>query len=325
MNRRDSVLALLAFGGASILSFAQQRKKVAHIGILGAETASGQAGRLDALLAGLRDLGYVDGENMVIEFRWAEGNYDRLPDLAGELVRLKVDVLVALGIKVAVAAKGATTMIPIVVPAAADPVASGLVASLARHGGNITGSAFFGPELMAKRLELLIEAVPGITHVGVLLDPANRTFDPSSRAMETAAKSLKVGLQRFEVRVPREFESAFAAMAKGRVNAVVVQPDTMFTVNAKTIALLAVTNRIPLAGDLELAEAGGLIAYGPNFRELFRRSAYFVDKILKGANPADMPVEQPTKYELVINLKTAKALGITIPQTVLLRTDRIIN
>jgi putative tryptophan/tyrosine transport system substrate-binding protein len=325
MNRRNTVLALLALAGAPTWSFAQQPQKVVRIGILGAETASGQASRLEALLAGLRDLGYVDGRNMVIEFRWAEGNYDRLPALAGELVRLKVDVLVALGTKAAFAAKAATTTIPIVVPAAADAVASGLVASLARHGENVTGSAFFGPELMAKRLELLSEAVPRLTQVGVLLDPSNRSVESVSRAMEVAAKSLKLGLQRFEVRVPNEFDSAFAAMAKGRVNAVVVQPDTMFTVNAKTIAALAATNRLPLAGDIELAEAGGLIAYGPNFRELFRRSAYFVDKILKGANPADMPIEQPTKYELAINLKTAKALGITIPQTVLLRTDRIID
>ena len=325
MNRRDSVVALLAFGGAPILSFALQPPQVARIGILGAETPSGQASRLEALLAGLRDLGYLEGRNIVIEFRWADGNYDRLTDLAGELVRLKVDVLVALGIKAALAAKSATTTIPIVVPAAADPVASGLVASLARHGGNITGSAFFGPELMAKRLELLSESVARITQVGVLLNPANRTSVSILRAMELAAKSLKLGLHPFEVRAPDGFDSAFATMAKTRVNAVVVQPDTMFTANAKTIAVLATTNRIPLAGDIELAEAGGLIAYGPNFRELFRRSAYFVDKILKGANPADMPVEQPTKYELAINLKTAKALGITIPQTVLLRTDRTID
>lgn len=322
MNRRNSVLALLALGGAPTWSFAQQ--KFVRIGVLGAETASGQAGRLDALLAGLRDLGYVDGRNMVIEFRWAEGNYDRLPALAGELVRFKVDVIVALG-KAVFAAKAATTTIPIVVPATADPVASGLVASLARHGGNVTGSAFFGPELMAKRLELLSEAVPRITQVGVLLDPSNRSVESISRAMEVAAKSLKLELQRFEVRVPNEFDGAFAKMAMGRVNAVVVQPDTMFTVNAKIIALLAATNRIALAGDMELAEAGALIAYGPNFRELFRRAAYFVDKILKGANPADIPVEQPTKYELALNLKTAKALGITIPQTLLLRADRIID
>jgi putative ABC transport system substrate-binding protein len=325
MNRRDSVLALLAFGGVPILTFALQPSQVARIGILGAETASGQASRLEALLAALRDLGYVEGRNIVIEFRWADGNYDRLTDLAGEFVRLKVDVIVALGTKAALAAKEATSTIPIVVPAAADPVASGLIASLARHGGNITGSAFFGPELSAKRLELLSEAVPNITQMGVLLNPANRTFESTFRAMEITAKSLKLGLQPFEVRAPNELDGAFAAMVKRRINAVAVQPDTMFTVNAKTIAVLATTNRIPLAGDIELAEAGGLLAYGPNFRELFRRSAYFVDKILNGANPADMPVEQPTKYELAINLKTAKALGITIPQTVLLRTDRTID
>ena len=307
------------------MSFAVPPPQVARIGILGAETASGQANRLEALLVGLRDLGYVEGRNIFIEFHWADGNYDRLTDLAGDLVRLKVDVLVALGIKAALAAKSATTTIPIVVPAAADPVASGLVVSLARHGGNITGSAFFGPELMAKRLELLSESVARITQVGVLLNPANRTSVSILRAMELAAKSLKLGLHPFEVRAPDGFDSAFATMVRTRVNAVVVQPDTMFTANAKTIAVLATTNWIPLAGDIELAEAGGLIAYGPNFRELFRRSAYFVDKILKGANPADMPVEQPTKYELAINQKTAKALGITIPQTVLLRTDRMID
>ena len=327
MINRRKLLIVIGAGALTMPfgSFAQQAAKVYRIGILGAETASGQARRLAGLRAGLLDLGYVEGRNIVIEYRWAEGNYDRLPDLAAELARLKVDVFVTLGIKAASAAKRATTSIPIVFPAAADPVASGLVASLARPGGNITGSAFFGPELMAKRLELLREAVPRITQVAVLLNPANPTFGPILRAMEIAAKELKLALQPFEVRAPNDLDSVFRAMTKRRVNAVVVQPDTMFTANAKAVADFAATNRLPLAGDIELAEAGGLISYGPNFLDLFRHSAYFVDKILKGAKPVDLPVEQPTKFEIMVNLKTAKTLGIKIPQSILLRADEVIE
>ena len=326
MNRRDSVVALLAFGGAPILSFALQPPQVARIGILGAETPSGQASRLEALLAGLRDLGYLEGRNIVIEFRWADGNYDRLTDLAGELVRLKVDVLVAFGIKALVAAKGATTTIPIVIPTtSSDPVALGLVSSLARPGGNITGSTTFGPEIMEKRLELLKDAMPRITRVAVLVNPANPSFGPTFQHMDITAKALKLSLQLFEVQAPGEFDSVFAAMAKGRVDAIAVQDDTMFGVNAKAIADLAAKKRLPSVGSEGFAEAGGAIGYGRTEAEMYRRGAYFVDRILKGAKPGDLPIEQATKFELVINMKTAKALGITIPQSILMRADKVIE
>jgi len=327
MNRGKILLALLALLalGAIPLAEAQQAAKIYQIGILSAETASGYAKRLEALRAGLHDLGYVEGRNIVIEFRWAEGQYDRLPGMAAELVRLKPDVLVTFGIKAALAAKRVTATVPIVIPATADAVATGLVARLARPEGNITGSTYFGTQLMTKRLELIIGAVPRITQVAVLMNPANSSFEAIFQAMEIPARSLKVGLQSFEVRVPKEFDSVFAALAKKRVDAIAILEDTMFAVNAKMVADLAAKNRLPSTGNMEFAEAGGLIGYGPSQTELFRRAATFVDKILRGASPSDIPMEQATKFELLVNLKTAKAIGLTIPPVVLLRADRVIE
>lgn len=321
-------MALLAGAlAAPLASFAQQpQEKVPRIGFLIAETLSGQASRVEALRAGLRERGYVEGKNIAIEFRLAEGNYDRLPELAAELARLKVDVLVTFGIKALVAAKGATTTIPIVIPStSSDPVALGLVSSLARPGGNITGSTTFGPEIMAKRLELLKDAMPRITRVAVLVNPANSSFGPTFQQMDITAKALKLSLQPFEVRAPGEFDSVFAAMAKGRVDAIVVQDDTMFAVNAKAIADLVAKKRLPSVGSKGFAEAGGTIGYGGIDADLYRRGAYFVDRILKGAKPGDLPIEQATRLELVINMKTAKALGIKIPQSILLRADKVIK
>ncbi|MGH6804295.1 MAG: ABC transporter substrate-binding protein, partial [Methyloceanibacter sp.] len=275
--------------------------------------------------AGLRDLGYVEGKNIVIEFRWAEDKYDRLPELAAELVRLKVDVLVTHGTAGPLAAKRATTTIPIVIAHVGDAVATGLVASLARPGGNITGSTFFGPELSAKLLELIKEAFPRTRQVAVLLFPDNPANGPSLQAMEIAAKSLKVGLQPFEARGPKEFESAFSAMAKKRVDAVVITLGAMFQANPRAIADLAAKQRLPSIGFNEFAEAGGLFGYGANLVDLFHRAAYFVDRILKGTKPADLPVERATRFELIVNLKTAKAIGVTIPQTFLYRADRVIE
>ncbi len=292
---------------------------------MGAESASGYTSRVDALRAGLRDLGYVEGKNIVIEFRWADGKNDRLPELAAELVRLKVDVLVTHAVPATRAAKQATTTIPIVTAAVADPVALGLVASLARPGGNITGSTFFFAEIIAKRLELLKEAMPRITQVAVLLNPDNPSMGPNFRAMELKAKSLKVVLQRFEARGPNEFENAFSAMAKKRVDAVAVVEDPMFIANAKGLADLAAKQRFSSIGFNEFAEAGGLIGYGANYLEMWRRAAYFVDKILKGAKPGDLPIEQPTRFELVVNMKTAKALGVKISQSILVRADKVIE
>ena len=327
--RLGSIALLVTFGlvllAAPLAVEAQQPGKVPRIGFLIAETLSGQASRVEALRAGLRDRGYVEGKSIAIEFRSADGNYDRLPELAAELARLKVDVLVAFGSKAVLAAKRATTTIPIVVPVIGDPVARGVVSSVARPGGNITGSATFAPEVAAKRLELLKEAVPRITRVAVLLNPATPAMEPLVQARRATAKALKLELQPFEVRAPKEFGRTFSAMANGRVDAVLVSTDTLFASNAREIADLAAKQRLPSAGGKEFAEAGGLIGYGANDAELYRRGAYFVDRILKGAKPADLPVEQATRFELVINLKTARALGLTIPQAVLIRADQVIQ
>ena len=329
MNRRDTVVALLALGAASgpLAAFAQQQGTVPRIGVLMSETPSVEANRVEALRAGLRDRGYVEGRNVAIELRSADGVYARLPGLAAELAHLKVDVLVAFGIKALAAAEGATKTIPIVIPAtSSDPVAMGLVASMARPGGNITGATAFGPEVMAKRLELLKEVVPRISRVAVLVNPSNPSFGPTFQQMDATAKSLKLSLQRFEVRAPEKFSDVLAAMAKERFDAIVVQGDTMFRGdNARAIAKLAARQSLPAVGGEDFAEAGGVLSYGGTSAEQYRRAAYFVDRILRGAKPGDLPLEQPTKFELVINLKAAKALDITIPQSILLRADRVIE
>ena len=327
MTRRRIIIALGASAlAAPLASFAQQQPaKVAWIGFLGAESASGYASRVEALRTGLRDLGYAEGKNIVIEYRWAEGNYERLPGLAAELVRLKVDVIVTHGSVATRAAKQATAAIPIVIGSTGDAVATGLVASLAQPGGNITGLTFFGREISAKRLELLKEALPRITQVAVLLNPANPAHRATLESMEIAARSLKLGLQPFEMVGPKEFESAFAAMAKKRVGAVAILEDAMFLANARRIAGLAAKHRLPLIGPKEYAEAGGLLAYGVNIPDMWRRAAVYVDKILKGAKPADLPVERATRFEMVVNMKTAKALGIKIPNSILVRADKVIE
>ena len=325
-KRRKLIIALGASALAAPLpSFAQQPVKIARIGFLGAASASGYTRQLDGFRLGLRDFGYMEGKNIVIEYRWAEGNYARLPELAAELVRSKVDVIVTHGTPGTRAAKGATTTIPIVMAISGDAVATGLVVSLPRPGGNITGSTFFDPELSAKQIELLKEILPRITQVAVLVNPDNPVIGPVFKAMEITAKSLKLGLQQFAVRGPNEFENAFSAMVKTRVEAVAIQEDGMLNANVRTVGDLTIKKRLPSIGNIEVPQAGGLLGYGVNFPEIFRRAAYFVDKILKGAKPADLPVEQPTVFELVINMKTAKALGIQIPQSVLLRANRVIE
>ena len=329
MISRRRVLTL-CFGAiaAPLASLAQQPLgKVPRIGFLISETLPGQASRIEALRGGLRDRGYVEGKNIAIEIRSAEGGYDRLPSLAAELAGLKVDVLVAFGIKALAAASSATTTIPIVIPAtSSDPVAMGLVSSLSRPGGNVTGSTTFGPEIMAERLELLKEVMPGMTRVAVLVNPANSSLGPMFKHMDIAAKSLNLSLNPFEVRARGDFDRVFAAMAKGRVHAMVIQDDTIFgEANANAIAELAARQRLLAVGSNEFARAGGTIGYGRTDSELYRRGAYFVDRILKGAKPGDLPIEQATRFELVINMKSAKALGIKIPQSVMLRADRVIE
>ncbi len=326
MKRR----AFAAFlGGAALgwpfAALAQQSGKLARIGLLISEPLAGQAARVETLRAALRERGYVEGRDIAFELRSAEGNYERLPELAAELARLKVDVMVSFGSKATVAAHGATQTVPIVVPLIGDPVGLGLVGSLSRPGGNITGIAVLSPQIGAKRLELLKETVPRLRRVALLQNPANASYDLMLKAYHATGDPLKLELRPFEARAPKDFANAFSSMAKARMEAVVVSVDTLFRANLAEIAALAAKHRLPTSGAPEFADAGCLIGYGAVDAEMYRRSAYFVDRILKGAKPADLPVEQPTRFELVINLKTAKALGLRIPQTVLLRADKVIE
>src|SRR6266700_5523782 len=320
-------LALTLFA-VPLAADAQQAGKVPRIGFLRVTSPSDRPPLLDAFRQGLRELGWVEGQNIVIDYRYAEGRVDRLPDLAAELVRLKVDLIVAsAGTQAATAAKNATETIPIVMIYVRDPVGTGLIASLARPGGNVTGvSGSAGLELFAKQLELLKETVPKIRRVAILSNPANAYHQLAIREVNVAARSLGVQLQLLEARGPNEFDGAFAAMAKERVEALLVLSDSIFNSHRTRLADLAARSRLAAAyGVRESVEAGGLMSYGPSFLDLYRRSAAYVDKVLKGAKPADLPVEQPTKFELVINLKTAKALGLTIPQSLLLRADQVIE
>jgi len=326
--RRRKFLATLLGGAAVAWPFAahaQQPPKIPRIGFLGATTAAGVESRLKRFRAGLRDLGYIEGENLLIDFRWAEGNYARLAEFAAELVGLKVDVLVTYGTPGTLAAKQATTTMPIVMTVSGDAVATGIVASLARPGGNVTGSSFFSPELIAKRLELLKDAVPSARSVAFLFNPNNPVEASGAQLTELAAKSLGLDLQPFEVRNLSEFERMGSTLVKTRIDAVAVTDDSILLGNSRRIAEMATSNRLPSIGSVDLAQAGGLIGYGPNLLELWYRAASFVDRILKGAKPADLPIEQPTKFELVINLKTAKAVGITVPPTLLARADEVVE
>src|SRR2546427_11099593 len=313
----------LALALAPLVAEAQPAEKLARIGYLSLVSA---ADTPKALLQGLRELGYVEGQNLVIEYRYAEGKAERLPDLAAELVSLKVDIIVAGGTPPPLAAKRATTTIPIVMTSAGDPVGSGLVASLAKPGGNVTGLSTFTRDLAAKRLQLLKEVVPVISRVAVLWNAANPYAVLNMRETEAAAQTLGVQVQSLEVRGPDDFENALPAAIRGRAGALIVVDDPLTFAYRMRIADFAARNRLPaMYGFREFAEAGGLTAFGANLADLYRRAATYVDKILKGAKPADLPVEQPTKFELVINMKIANALGLTIPQSVLVRADEIIQ
>jgi putative ABC transport system substrate-binding protein len=291
------------------------------------ETVADQAGRIEALRAGLAQRKWVEGGNLAIEIRSAEGAYDRLPALAAELAGLKVGVIVAFGIKSLTAARAPTTTLPIVIPAtSSDLVAFGFVDSLARPGKNVTGSTTFGPEIMAKRLELLKETAPTSKRVAVLVNPANASFGPTFAVMKAAAKTLKLSIEPFEVKDRNEFQAAFAAMSKARVDGLVIQDDTIFgEANADEMVALATQRRLLAVGGSEFADAGGAIGFGRTDAKPYRRGAYFVDRILNGARPADLPVEQATRFEMVINLRAASAIGLKIPQPVLLRADRVIR
>jgi putative ABC transport system substrate-binding protein len=325
-KRRELLLALGAAALASPLTpHAQPQTKVWRIGFLGTASAAGYVKEIEAIRAGLRDLGYVEGKNISIEFRWADSNTERLKEMAAELVALKVDVIITHAILGARIAGQATKTIPIVIADVSDPVAAGLVASLARPGGNITGSTSFQIEIVGKRLELLKEVMPRLKRVSFLFNALNPNNADVYREMQTAARIMKVELHQFEVRAIEEFPGAFTAMAKKRVEAVVIDEDPLLNSNVGVIAALAAPHRLSACGLTTFPDAGGLLGYGANRPLVYGRAANFVDKILKGAKPGDLPIERATRFEIIINLKTAKTLGIKIPQQLLQRADRVIE
>ena len=319
-----AILVLLL--GCVGMAEAQQPPKVPRIGFLSGGSPTTSPARYEVFRQGLRELGYVEGKNIVIEYRWAEGKLDRFPALAAELVRLKVDVIVTWGPTATLSAKEATNTIPIVMANDADPVGSGVVASLARPGGNITGFSTLSPELSGKQLELLKEIVPKLSRVAILGASTSTSSALALRETELAAGALEVQLQYLDVIGPKDIETAFREAGKGRADAVLVLPTAVLSSQRKQIVYLAVKSRLPaIYPRTQYTEAGGLMSYEPNLADMWRRAATYVDKILKGTKPADLPVEQPTKFEFVINLKIAKQIGLTIPPNVLARADKVIK
>jgi putative tryptophan/tyrosine transport system substrate-binding protein len=320
---------ILAATLAFVLAFAaeaQQQTKVPRIGFLFVGSSSFYAAWIDVFRQGLKELGYIEGKNITIDYRYAEGKADRLPALADELVGLKVDVIVSSSTPSVLAAKKATSTIPIVFVSISDPVASGLVDSLARPGGNSTGLTIVAVELSGKRLELLKEAVPKVTRVAFLWEATNPAQASQWREAQAAAQALRLQLQSLEVRSSNDFDSAFEAALRERAQALVTTPSALFGAHLKRIVEFAAKNRLPaMYGNPQFVDAGGLMSYAPDYSAQYRRAATYVDKILKGAKPADLPVEQPTKFEFVVNLKAAKQIGLTIPPNVLARADRVIK
>jgi putative ABC transport system substrate-binding protein len=329
MRRREFITLL---GGATAASVAWPRAtgaqtppKIPRVGFIAGGNPAATEHTLGAFQQKLRELGYVEGQSIALEVRWAEGRLERISELVAELVDLKVNVLVTAVTPAALAAKKATQTIPIVM-VAADPVGQGLVASLARPGGNVTGLSYFNEATIAKRLELLKEFVPGLVRVAVLRNPIVTVHATFWQETEIAARKLKVALQPLEVREPEDFEVAFASATRGNAQALIAFDDSLTFAFRPRIAALAASSRLPaIYGIREFPDDGGLISYGANFVDLFRRAATYVDKILKGAKPADLPVEQPTKFELVINRKAADALGLTVPATLLAQADEVIE
>ena len=324
-RRALALVVVLAVLCAPLAVPAQPAGKVYHVGFLW-DSPAVWPHALEGFRRGLRDLGWVEGQNIVVEYRWAEGRFDRLPALAEDLVRLKVDVIVAPTSIYAAAAKRATSAIPIVFASHADPIGSGHVASLARPGGNLTGVTIVMSETSAKSLELLKEAVPGLSRVAVLWDPATPSHGPALKTVEARSQALGLRLQTIPVRSVTELDAAFAAIVQERAGGVLVLSTPLFIGGAGRLAELAMKHRLPTVfGPREHTEAGGLLSYGPDRADLYLRAAGYVDKILRGARPADLPVQQATKFEVVVNLKTAKAIGLTIPPALLLRADEVIE
>jgi putative ABC transport system substrate-binding protein len=325
--RRNPVLWVLAtyFLASVAIAAAQPSDKISRVGVLGFDGVASKP-FIEAFRRGLTELGHVEGQNIVIEYRWAEARPDRLPKLAAEMVSLKVDVIFAAAAPVIRAAKEATQTTPIVFEMLADPVSAGFVNSLAKPGGNLTGVAGLAPELGGKRLELLKEIVPRLGSIALLGNPGNPNFQSILKESQRAAAILKLRLQVLEVEKPAKLTEAFATMVKGGAEALAVFPDPMLLGAQKTIVGLAAKNRLPAVyGISGVVENGGLMTYAPSQTEMWHRAATYIDKILKGAKPADLPVEQPTKFEFVVNLKAAKQIGLTIPPNVLARADRVIK
>jgi putative ABC transport system substrate-binding protein len=321
---RILVLALTALLVGAGPGQPQQQRKVPRVGLLVYGNPPPAPFPEGTVVQGLRELGWSDGQNMTLVVRYAEGRPERLPDLARELVQSKVDLIVAVGTDVTKVVKNVAGAIPIVASMSEDPVEIGLVASLSRPGGNLTGVTFISSELAAKRLELLKEIIPGVSRVAVLWDPTH--VDLEFRELEAGARVLGVRLQSVEVRAAAELDGAFRSVTGGRADAMIVVPSRLLNLNAKRIAAFAVERRLPAVSMWGFfAEAGGLMSYGPNIDAMIRRAATHADKILKGARPGDLPIERPTRFELVVNLKTAKALGLTIPQSILVRADQVIR
>ena len=326
MKRRTFIFAL---GGAAAWPFAacaQYAGKIPRIGFMGNSTAALEANLLNPFRDGLRELGYEENRNIAIEYRWAEGDYSRFPTLVAELLAAKVDVIVTAGTPAALAVKAATSSVPLVMVAVGDPIGTGIVASLGRPGGNITGLSSIAPELEGKRLALLREVIPSLSHVAILWNPANPFHVTSLKQAQVAAGLLRIKLQSVEVRATEEIDGAIAKMKSDRPEALLILADRVFLHDRKQLMDFASENRIAgVYAYKELVVAGGLMSFGPNYADMHRRAATFVDKILKGTKPADLPVEQPTKFELVINLKTAKAQGLTVPPTLLATADEVIE
>jgi putative ABC transport system substrate-binding protein len=326
MRRRDVISLLVGVAVASPLAaHAQPTAKVYRLGFLGVTTAVEFARQADALKSGLRQLGYEEGRNLVIHYRWAEGRYDRLASLAAELVELNVDVIVTYSTPGTLAAKQATSSIPIVMAAVGDPVASGLVDSISRPGGNLTGLTFFFAEIAGKRVELIKDAIPSLTRLAVFVNPANQSHPIALTAMEKAAGAFGVELVPIEIAGQADIADAFTAARARRTSALVTIEDPLLIANAVQIARYAEQKQVPMIGFTPQARAGSLLEYGVDLLDLFSRSATFVDRILKGKSPADIPIERTVKFELIVNLKVAKSLGLQLPTSILVRADHVIE
>jgi putative ABC transport system substrate-binding protein len=326
VKRREFITML---GGAAtwpVIGRAQYQGNVARIGFLGNSTAALEANLVEPFRDGLRALGYEEGRNIVIEYRWAEGNYERFPLLVAELLALKVDVIVTAGTPATVALQTGTTSVPLVMVAVGDPIGSGLVASLARPGGNLTGLSSIAPELEGKRLELLREVVPNLSQVAVFFNSLNPFHASTLHQARVAAQALQMKLLSLDVRAAEDLDNAFAAVLKEQPDALLIQADRVFLHNRNRMMDFAASHRLPSVNAYrEVVEAGGLISYGPSYEDMHRRAADYVDKILKGARPGDLPVEQPTKFTLIINVKAARVLGVKVSPLLLARADEVIE